>query len=80
MLNIIESEKEVFEEVFWKLIFNAITKDSLSPIFDSLKYFLVTNSVLVYEVCSKILGLFELRGSSWFQENPLGVARFVQIG
>ena len=28
----------------------------------------------------KIRGLFELRGSSWFQENPLGVARFVQIG
>ena len=27
----------------------------------------------------KIRGLFELRGSSWFQENPLGVARFVQI-
>ena len=32
-----------------------------------------------YEVCSKIRGLFELRGSSWFQENPLGVVRFVQI-
>ena len=28
----------------------------------------------------KIRELFELRGSSWFQENPLGVARFVQIG
>ena len=27
----------------------------------------------------KIRGLFELRGSSWFQENPVGVARFVQI-
>ena len=28
----------------------------------------------------KIRGLFELRGSSWFQEKPRGVARFVQIG
>ena len=27
----------------------------------------------------KIRGLFELRGSSWFQENPLHVAGFVQI-
>ena len=27
----------------------------------------------------KIRGLFELRGSSWFQENPLDFARFVQI-
>ena len=27
----------------------------------------------------KIRGLFELRGSSWFQENPLHVARFEQI-
>ena len=27
----------------------------------------------------KIRGLFELRGSNWFQEIPLGVARFVQI-
>ena len=35
--------------------------------------FLSTRSV------QKIRGLFELRGSSWLQENPLGVARFVQI-
>ena len=27
----------------------------------------------------KMRGLFELRGSSWFQKNPFGVARFVQI-
>ena len=27
----------------------------------------------------KIRGLFELRGSSWFQEDPLGIVRFVQI-
>ena len=26
----------------------------------------------------KIRELFELRGSNWFQENQLGVARFVQ--
>ena len=32
-----------------------------------------------YEVCSKIRGMFELRDSSWFSENPLGVARFVRI-
>ena len=27
----------------------------------------------------KIHGLFELRDSSWFQENPLGVASVLQI-
>ena len=27
----------------------------------------------------KIRRFFELRGSSWFQENPLGVARYAQI-
>ena len=27
----------------------------------------------------KILGLLELRGSSWFQGNPLGAASFVLI-
>ena len=27
----------------------------------------------------KTRGLFELRGSGWFQENPLGIARLAQI-
>ena len=38
------------------------------------------NSYCMYtRSVQKIRGLFELRGSSWFQDNPLGVARFVQI-
>ena len=35
--------------------------------------------VLYTRCVQKIRGLFELRGSSWFQGNPLGVARFEQI-
>ena len=37
-----------------------------------------TNNVFTRSV-QKIRGLFELRDSSWFQENPLGVASFVKI-
>ncbi|XP_076355647.1 uncharacterized protein LOC143249527 isoform X5 [Tachypleus tridentatus] len=42
------------------------------------------NFLLKMHTCStravqKIRRLFELRGSSWFQGNPLGVARFAQI-
>ena len=42
-------------------------------------FFGVLLSMGQYEVCSKIRGLFELRESSWFRENPLGVASFVQL-
>ena len=41
--------------------------------------FEITNINAITRSVRKIRGLFELRGSSWFQENPLGVARFVQI-
>ena len=46
-------------------------KDEISP---------VMVNIFNARSVQKILGLFELRGSSWFHDNPLGVTRFVQIG
>ena len=40
---------------------------------------LVSRFIVARSLLKKTCRLFELRGSSWFQENPLGIARFVQI-
>ena len=42
-------------------------------------YTLLIHQHLHKRSVQKIRGLFESRGQSWSQENPLGVARFVQI-